>query len=43
MNASSSLCSAIFTTDFFVAFGGRHLNDSSIREFSEVNVKFVAT
>ena len=42
-NASSSLSSTYFTSDFFVAFDGRHLSDSSMREVSEVNVKFVAT
>ena len=29
-NASSSLCSTIFTSDFCVAFDGRHLSNSSI-------------
>ena len=42
-NASSSLCSTISATDFFVAFDGRHLSIRSIRELSEVNVKMVAT
>ena len=42
-NASSSLCSTIFTSVFFVAFDGRHLSNSSIREVSEINVNFVAT
>ena len=42
-NASSSLCSTIFTSEFFVAYDGRHLSNSSRREVSEVNVKFLAT
>ena len=42
-NASSSLCSTILTIDFFVAFHGRHLSNSCIREVSEVNVESVAT
>ena len=42
-DVSSSLCSTNFTSDFFVAFDVRHLSNSSIREVSEVNVKFVAT
>ena len=42
-NASSSLCSTIFTSDFFVAFDERHLSNSSKREVSEINIKFVAT
>ena len=41
-NDCSSLCSTLFTTDFFVAFGGRHLSNSSLWEFSEVDVNFVA-
>ena len=41
--ASSSLCSTIFTTHVFIAYDGRHLSNSSIREVSAVNVKFVAT
>ena len=40
--ASSSLCSTIFTSVYFSAFDGRHLSSSSIRDVSEVNVKFVA-
>ena len=39
-NASSSLCSTIFLGDFFVAFEGRHLSNSSVTEVSEVNVMF---
>ncbi len=42
-NASFPLCSTVFTNKFFVAFEGRHLSNTSIREVSEVNVKFVAT
>ena len=42
-NASSSLCSTIFTSHFFVALDGRKLSNSGMREVSEVNVKFVAT
>ena len=42
-NASSGLCSTIFTSNFFFAIEGRHLSNSSITEVSEVNIKFVAT
>ena len=42
-NASSSWCCTMFTSDFLVAFDGRHLSNGSIREVSEANVKFVAT
>ena len=42
-NASSILCSTVFTGDFFVPFDGRYLSNSSIGEVFEVNVKFVAT
>ena len=41
-NASSSLCSTFFTSDFFVAFDGTKLSNSSKKEVSAVNVKFVA-
>ena len=39
----SSLCCTIFARTFFVAFVGRHLSNSRIKEVFEVNVKFVAT
>ena len=42
-NASFSLFSTIFMTDFFVALHGRNLCVSSWREFSELNLKYVAT
>ena len=42
-NASSGLCFTIFTTHILVAYDGRHLSNSSIREVSEVNLKFVGT
>ena len=42
-NAPSSLCSTFFLTDSFIAFDKRQLNNSSVREKSEVNVKYVAT
>ena len=42
-NDSSSLCSTFFTSDFFVAFDERNWSNSSKKELSEVNVKFVAT
>ena len=42
-NTSSILCSTFFTSDFFVAFDGRHLINNSVREISDINVKFIAT
>ena len=41
-NASFSLCSTIFTSDFFVAFDGGLFSNSIIKEASEANVNFVA-
>ena len=40
---ASTLCSKNSKSQFFVAFEGRHLSKSSVKEVSEVNSKFIAT